>query len=107
MLSSGFIKTAQNREDQVIRVKNTLGKRNSITPQPQQVPKGLHAPSKFNKVSCCLTRSWRSQDIEQQELPGEMTKPIGLKHKPHKIIYTDGSSRQITDTGIMTASGVY
>ena len=106
LLASGFAKAAQNRQDRVTEINKIHSNNKSKTLQLQDLIKGLHAPSKFNKVSSQPAHDWRS-DAERPELPSRMTNPVGLKHKPQEIIYTDGSSRKIADKGVATGSGVY
>ena len=36
-----------------------------------------------------------------------MANPVGLKHMPQDIIYTDGSSKEHHDIGQVTGSGIY
>ena len=85
----------------------TLNKNNGMTPRLQPALSGLHTPSKFNKVSCNQTESWRTTNEPGISLPAQMANLIGLKHMPQDTIYTDSSSKEYPDVGQVTRSGIY
>ena len=106
-LQAGFRKAAQNREDEATKIQNILIKNNGMTPRLQRTLRGLHTPSKFNKVSYKQTENWRTTSETGTSLPDQMTNPVGLKYMPQDIIYTDGSSKEYHDIGQVTGSGIY
>ncbi|KAL3148082.1 hypothetical protein ABBQ38_014367 [Trebouxia sp. C0009 RCD-2024] len=54
-----LLKATQNREDEATRIHN-MSKNNGVTSRLQRSLRGLHTPSKFNKVSCKHRKNWRT-----------------------------------------------
>ncbi len=78
-----------------------------MTIQQTASPPGLYPPKHYSKATNTPATTLSPEKQPTSEEFSQVFHKTELKFRPNKIIYTDGSKKEIPHLGLVTGSGVY